>query len=73
MMTDHYNLLCYILGIEAKPNNGSWNKVKDMTSDSGAKASQLITCGTSSAHSLLINVLTIFSIVILVILNFNQL
>ena len=52
MMTDHYNLLCYILGIEAKPNNGTWDHVKDMTSDAGAKVAQLITCALSSSTRL---------------------
>lgn len=42
LMTDHYNLLCYLLGIKAQPNNGTWAKVKHMTSDSGALASKLI-------------------------------
>ena len=28
MMTDHYNLLCHLLDIEAQPNNGSWSRVK---------------------------------------------
>jgi len=27
MMTDHYNLMCHLLDIEAQPNNGSWLRV----------------------------------------------
>lgn len=30
MMTDHYNLVCHLLGISANPNNGSWSRVQDM-------------------------------------------
>ena len=30
MMTDHYNLVCYLLGMNPNPNNGSWSRVKDM-------------------------------------------
>ncbi|XP_074603685.1 glycerophosphocholine cholinephosphodiesterase ENPP6-like [Brevipalpus obovatus] len=36
MMTDHYNLICFLLGIEAAPNNGSWNRVQDMVAESNA-------------------------------------
>ena len=68
MMTDHYNILCYILGIEAKPNNGTWANVKDMTSDSGAKAAQLITSARSSSTRLKIeNLLIVFAIILILI------
>lgn len=70
MMTDHYNILCYILGIEAKPNNGTWANVRDMTSDSGARAAQLITSARSSSTRLALPVqclaVVLASIVILV-------
>ncbi|RWS22215.1 ectonucleotide pyrophosphatase/phosphodiesterase family member 6-like isoform X4, partial [Leptotrombidium deliense] len=34
MMTDHYNLICHLLGIEAQPNNGSWLRVQNMLAKS---------------------------------------
>lgn len=64
MMTDHYNLMCYILGIEARPNNGTWTKVKNMTRDSGAKwnkrmSSGLVSLRKNSATSSQINAVAI--------------
>lgn len=32
IMTDHYNLICHLIDIEARPNNGSWSRVKQMLS-----------------------------------------
>ena len=34
LMTDHYNLICFLLNIEAQPNNGSWLRVQDMIKSS---------------------------------------
>lgn len=33
MMTDHYNLVCHLLDIDAQPNNGSWLRVQGFTAD----------------------------------------
>ena len=33
MMTDHYNLMCHLMDIEAQPNNGSWIRVQGMLKD----------------------------------------
>lgn len=33
MMTDHYNLVCHLLDIDAQPNNGSWLRVQAFTAD----------------------------------------
>ena len=33
MMTDHYNLICHLLDINAQPNNGSWLRVEALTVD----------------------------------------
>jgi hypothetical protein len=33
MMTDHYNLICHLLDIEAQSNNGSWLRVQSFTAD----------------------------------------
>lgn len=30
MMTDHYNLVCHLMDVEAQPNNGSWIRVQGM-------------------------------------------
>ncbi|XP_067136126.1 glycerophosphocholine cholinephosphodiesterase ENPP6-like [Centruroides vittatus] len=38
-MTDHYNIFCHILGIKPVPNNGSWDRVKDMIYNNGYSAS----------------------------------
>ena len=35
MMTDHYNLVCHLLGIVPNPNNGSWSHVQDMLAPEG--------------------------------------
>ncbi|RWS11085.1 AP-3 complex subunit sigma-like protein, partial [Dinothrombium tinctorium] len=37
MMTDHYNLICHLLGIEAQPNNGSWLRVQNMITEPSSK------------------------------------
>lgn len=33
MMTDHYNLVCHLLDIEAQANNGSWLRVQGFLND----------------------------------------
>lgn len=33
MMTDHYNLVCNLLGLQPNANNGSWNRVSGMLVD----------------------------------------
>lgn len=33
MMTDHYNLMCHLMDIEAQANNGSWIRVQGMLKD----------------------------------------
>src|SRR5690606_11666773 len=30
VMTDHYNLICHMLDLEPRPNNGSWSRIKPM-------------------------------------------
>ncbi|KAI1280464.1 Ectonucleotide pyrophosphatase/phosphodiesterase family member 5 [Halotydeus destructor] len=54
MMTDHYNLICHQLDIDARPNNGSWLRVQGMledTADSNVVYRQL----RSSTHPTISN------------------
>uniref|UniRef100_A0A1W7RA20 glycerophosphocholine cholinephosphodiesterase n=1 Tax=Hadrurus spadix TaxID=141984 RepID=A0A1W7RA20_9SCOR len=36
-MVDHYQIFCHLLGIQALPNNGSWDKVKNMLRSSSGQ------------------------------------
>lgn len=40
MMTDHYNLLCYLLGLKPNANNGSWKRVADLVAEKSASQTQ---------------------------------
>lgn len=67
MMTDHYNLICHLLNIDAQPNNGSWLRVQDMVADSSNLPIDLEICKSSvssqikspSTESIVILILTL--------------
>uniref|UniRef100_T1K1S1 glycerophosphocholine cholinephosphodiesterase n=1 Tax=Tetranychus urticae TaxID=32264 RepID=T1K1S1_TETUR len=37
MMTDHYNLVCHLLDINAQPNNGSWLRIEGMLAEESSQ------------------------------------
>ena len=66
LMTDHYNLLCHLLDIEAQPNNGSWARVRGFLSLYSNSASN-----TVLSFSLLTLLLCLILILILINKNFS--
>lgn len=67
MMTDHYNLICHLLNIEAQPNNGSWLRVQGMIADSSSIPLDMHFCGNGSHSSLLVSDFTLFGLLVLII------
>ena len=66
LMTDHYNLLCHLLDIEAQPNNGSWLRVQAMTSDDSAAVNrQRRNAAPASLQSCLLTLLLSLSCLLL--------
>lgn len=69
MMTDHYNLVCHLLDINAQPNNGSWLRVEGMLTDESTVISSKLwptnqsTNYLSQSNYLQLTMVIIFSII----------
>lgn len=71
LMTDHYNLICYLVDIEPQPNNGSWLRVQDMIKVSEAPIQQSTHHFKSDTQPLHIcNSLILFFLIILKSTNY---